>query len=495
MHYILLTIALNLGTENINYIKLADAKPVKTIQETKSEKTPDSPTQNLSDSNIMLDPGFMNAEEPFTVPYVSSNNFADLLPEDEQGNVVYDTEQQGPSLLDSIKNRLIKVTEKKETAAVIGSQVEGPTIATQPKKTVTTTPPTVKSTTTTTEETTSPNFIDNIRNIISGKIKQTTEPVTKTGIILDIQQQGPNIISKIKDKTIETTTKIKSALPTIDKTKTAGEEQTDKISIVGTLFDSEYNQALKGIRATEYSRIQSDEILKSSSEVTYEEDKEYQKFLDAKDAETLAKPEKILIPLVKPRQKELSTFKTQEVPEELLADRSYQNRHIPKIMQQKDKEKLLEQIIEYGMITEFRAFMNDLRDANTIMENQYTLLTYATKYKQYEIMKYLIHIGADVNKRDNRLDTPLIIAVYNNDMEAVKILTNANANLNKTDVLKRTPLTYCIEKNQELIGAYLVENGADVNIPSSTGEGMLAMSIRFGRNIIKEKILEVLKTS
>ena len=165
--------------------------------------------------------------------------------------------------------------------------------------------------------------------------------------------------------------------------------------------------------------------LVGQKEITYNEEDDYKKFLAEKDDSSLVKPEKVLIPRITPRKKEIISYKNKDVPDELLEARSFQNRHIPTIMQEKDKEALLEKIIEYGMVIEFRAFMNDLRNSNMIMSNQYTLLTYATKNKQYEIMKYLIHIGADVNKRDDKLDTPLNIAVRNNDMDAVQILINA----------------------------------------------------------------------
>jgi ankyrin repeat protein len=193
-----------------------------------------------------------------------------------------------------------------------------------------------------------------------------------------------------------------------------------------------------------------------------------------------------------PKEKNIVSYRSGSVPSELLESRSFQNRHIPKVMTNKDRANLLEKIIEYGMIAELRAVMLELRDANSVMENQYTLLTYATKHKQYDIMNYLIHIGANPSKRDERLDTPLIVAVKNNDLNAVKILMNANANPNMIDILRRTPLIYAIEQDFENVALFLIDNGADINITNGVGEGTLSMSVRLGRNSVRQRIIDVL---
>lgn len=109
------------------------------------------------------------------------------------------------------------------------------------------------------------------------------------------------------------------------------------------------------------------------------------------------------------------------------------------------------------------------------------------------MMKYLIYNGVDVNRRDKRLNNPVIIAVQNNDIEALKILNDAGANLNILDILKRTPLIYAIEKGYNDIGIYLIENGADINITNSTGEGVLSISERLKRFDIRNKILEKIR--
>ena len=500
MHYILLSIALNLGKENIDLMKISDLKPVANINiaqtipendilpkkdpivETKSNNTEnnvatqaDQPKIPIDDENLISQESFMNDLPEFSVPYVQSNNFAELLPEDEVGNIIQEQkEEEGPKFLDSIKNKLINITNNNSSQAVVGSQAEGPSI------------------------------IDNIKEKIFGEKKENNTVASSN--IAENQKQNENIIKKnatnlietIKDKTEKITDKI---LNTKEDTKTLTElpDQTNKkniinekdVKIVGTLFDSELNQALKD--ENKYKNTYT-ELTNNEENTKYLEDEDYQKFLSDKEVETLTKPEKIIIPAITPKEKVISSFKTQKVPNELLEPRSFENRHIPKIMQNKEKEDILYKVVEYGLIEDLKAIIRDEDlDINNILSNQYTLLTYATKFKQYDIMKYLIHKGADVNKRDDRLDTPLLIAIRNNDIQAVDLLTQSNANLEKIDVMKRTPLILAIEKGYDNIANYLIDNGANTKAKNAMDEEVLDICVRLDRTSIKEKILNLAK--
>lgn len=499
MHYILLSIALNLGKENIDLMKISDLKPVVNINvakndtilpqnnteietkhnniESNSIAQQEQPKIPIDDENLISQESFMNDLPEFSVPYVQSNNFAELLPEDEVGNIIQEQkEEEGPKFLDSIKNKLINITNNNSSQAVVGSQAEGPSI------------------------------IDNIKERIFGESKENnvvssskiteTQPQKENENI--IKKNATNLIETIKDKTEKITDKI---LNTKEDTKTLAElpDQTNQnniideknIKIVGTLFDSELDQALKDENKYKNTYTQ---FISNEEDVKYLEDEDYQKFLNDKEIETLLRPEKIIIPVITPKEKVISNFKTQKVPNELLEPRSFENRHIPKIMQNKEKENILYKVVEYGLIEDLKAIIReeDL-DINSMLSNQYTLLTYATKFKQYDIMKYLIHKGADVNKRDDRLDTPLLIAIRNNDLQAVDLLTQSNANLEKIDVMKRTPLILAIEKGYDRIADYLIDNGANTKAKNAMDEEVLDICVRLDRTSIKEKILNLAK--
>ena len=521
MHYILLAVALNLGKENISVMKLDNIKKVSTISDLASNNT-DSSAASFPDSVYTVNETLLS-DEDFSQPYVGGNDFAELLPEDEFGNVIKEDEEQGPKFLDAIKNRLVKTVENQEPQVVVGSQVEGPAFFNNMKNLVVSENKeehTVsldnavnrhsikESDVIVSSEDSGPSFFENIKNRLFGTTKKEEDKAAEV-VMPSIEQSNivgesvnkPSILDTIKDKTSKVAEKITGKIEylTIDyDSKDIGKEVNDeeeKVKIVGTLFDSELNNALKDENKIRSQEIADQRKYSEIGNLEYNEDEDYQKFLEDKEIKKLVEPEKIIVPNIVPKEKKIISYRNTDIPEELLASRSFQNRHIPKMMLNQDRVDILEKIIEYGMITEFRAFMNDLRDANLTLSSQYTLLTYATKYKQYEIMKYLIHIGADVNKRDDRLDTPVIVAVKNNDMEALKILTEANANLDTLDIIRRTPLIYCIEKGQEDMGVYLIDNGADVNITNGVGEGTLSMSMRLGRNVIKDRILRALRNN
>lgn len=519
MHYILLSIALNLGKKNVNLIKFNDLKNNVNTENVITNNT--NEVQNIQNNQVeqvFPDSEYAIGQEiinnnTISQPYIASDEFAELLPEDEFGNVIKEDEEQGPKIVDTIKN---KIRDTLDTPAkrdvIIGSQEQGPSfINNKNNQTTNNNITNNKNNAIIGSEVSGPSFFENIKNKLFGNDEKkdiiAESPANKPSIteVIEEEPQGlsiekPTVLGTIKEKTTKITEKITQKISDVMPSKdvintenTIDEEPIEKVKIVGTLFDSELNNALKDENKLRNQEIEKQREYSNVQDIEYIEDEDYQKFLDDKEIKALVEPETINVPNITPRPKKIISYRNDDIPEELIADRSFQNRHIPKIMLNKDREEILGKIIEYGMMPEFRAFMNDLRDANLTLSNQYTLLTYATKYKQYDIMKYLIHIGADVNKRDDRLDTPLSIAVANNDMVAVEILTAANANLNTLDILKRTPLIYCIEKGQENMGVYLIDNGADVNIENGIGEGTLAMSIRLGRNVIKERIVRVLR--
>jgi len=512
MHYILLSIALNLGKENINYMKVGDIKgSTKSVEQSINSNNQAMPVE-LPKSDSDMEQLFFEDEDSFDVPYIGNDNFAELLPEEEVKNVV-DNEEQGPKFIESIKNKLLKITEKKDSEVVVGSQVEGPKFFDSIKNKLLgdkkgTGLTQVDNEAIIIDESAGPSFADNLENkpiipstasnnsssAISSQVKEPSLiPQVREdseGAAQKITQSAEVVPNKAVNSTVASNASSKTSIKRGGSDSSAGFE---KVKIVGTLFDSELDNALKDDRALQYKNVLNKGLDLDANEIVYNEDEDYKKFLAEKEDVELVKPEKILAPGIIPRKKEPFSYQNKDIPEELMASRSFQNRHIPPIMQNKDRQAILEKVIEYGMMPEFRAFMNDFRDSNMVMANQYTLLTYATKYKQYDMMRYLIHIGADVNKRDDRFDTPLSVAVQNNDISAVRVLIEANANPDMPDILKRTPLMYCIEKNQEPIGVYLIENGANINTTNAIGEGTLAMSMRFGRNAIKEKILEVLR--
>lgn len=485
MHYVLLALALKFGKENIDFMKLKDMKNA-IVPEANIYAEPIGPTLmtidnslNLPDSNesILSQTLPTNTDEidAFANPYIESNNFAELLPEEEINNIIEGMEVQGPTFLDSIKRRLIRLTEwvrpeKKET--VIGTEFEGPT------------------------------FLDSIKEKVLGVATKVGDGI---GTITTQIKELELLKTEIKEE--DTTTKKeeeKKPEDTLNANKLFTKPEEEKPEIVGTLFDSELEHYLKDKKINNYEKYLIEQELKNNllENKEYIETEDYIEFLESKNKKeittTILNSDDTMeyedrFAKIIPVKKSIISYRTKDTPPQLLANRSFQNRHIPKITQENEKEKILEIVIKNGMMSEFRAFINEIDDINKILQNQYNLMTLSTKYKQHDMMKYLIQNGIDINRRDGRLNNPLIIAVQNNDLEAVKILNDANANLDIVDILKRTPLLYTIETGQEDIGVYLVENGANINILNGLGEGTLSFSNRLKRYKIRNAIMERLK--
>ena len=69
-----------------------------------------------------------------------------------------------------------------------------------------------------------------------------------------------------------------------------------------------------------------------------------------------------------------------------------------------------------------------------------TALHIATYNGQTDVVKYLVHKKADLNRqtRDNK-DTPLHIAVHNNNTEVARLLLNNGADINIKNAESKAP--------------------------------------------------------
>jgi ankyrin repeat protein len=103
-------------------------------------------------------------------------------------------------------------------------------------------------------------------------------------------------------------------------------------------------------------------------------------------------------------------------------------------------------------------------------KNNSTALLFAIKHNNFEIARYLMQKGANVNLENSNGVTPLIMAVMKRNEDLAKFLFEYGANINAvTEPTKSTSglssLFLAISKllDEDFI-LYLVENGADVNL-------------------------------
>lgn len=172
-----------------------------------------------------------------------------------------------------------------------------------------------------------------------------------------------------------------------------------------------------------------------------------------------------------PREKTKRRFVEEDVPSELVRTmRSLDNRHIPLILSDEDLIEIAFDAIQEGDTTKLRSIVKDLKDPNIInKQSGETALTYATKYKSHNIMKFLIFYGADLDIGNYKSDSPLHIAVNNNDEYALDLLLERSPDINVGDMDEKTPLMLAIETNQPNAVKTLVHYGADLEAIDSKG--------------------------
>jgi ankyrin repeat protein len=96
------------------------------------------------------------------------------------------------------------------------------------------------------------------------------------------------------------------------------------------------------------------------------------------------------------------------------------------------------------------------------------------------IVKMLLESGAKVNINYNDGNTPLIVAIENENIEVVKMLLDKGANVNQKDINEQygyTPLTVAIQKKYFKVVELLLDKGADVNQTNDDGFTPLTVAI------------------
>jgi ankyrin repeat protein len=110
-------------------------------------------------------------------------------------------------------------------------------------------------------------------------------------------------------------------------------------------------------------------------------------------------------------------------------------------------------------------------DINDIDINEYTPLLYAITYGHNEIVDLLIDRGADINISDSYGVTPLLMAVQMNDIRSTERLVAEGADINSTDQSGNTPLHFAVMRGvSEDFITFLLESGANDTNKNDKGE-------------------------
>ena len=103
-----------------------------------------------------------------------------------------------------------------------------------------------------------------------------------------------------------------------------------------------------------------------------------------------------------------------------------------------------------------------------------TPLIYSSYSANYNLAKFSIDKGADIETKNNDGLTALMSASRYGNLEIVKLLVESGADINNAkDNIGNTALTYASYFGRLEVVIYLVENGADVNAKDEYGETAL----------------------
>ncbi len=160
----------------------------------------------------------------------------------------------------------------------------------------------------------------------------------------------------------------------------------------------------------------------------------------------------------------------------------------------------------------FANYWNDINAQGG--EDGRTILMQAAKSSSFIMVQNLIEAGADVNRKDGRLETALHYASKNNrgsivasDMDnlnddlknyyhaqncyhVVKTLVEAGADMNARNIFGETPLLRFISQGNIDVALFLIENGADVNLKDERNDSPLNSAVSGGYIELADKILE-----
>ncbi len=110
-----------------------------------------------------------------------------------------------------------------------------------------------------------------------------------------------------------------------------------------------------------------------------------------------------------------------------------------------------------------RSLIENGADVNKANEKDETPLKMAIEANYSRTVKVLIKNGADVNKANEQGEILLHRAITNNNTAIVRLLIKAGVNVNEANEKGETPLETAIKANYSGIAKILIEKGADVN--------------------------------
>jgi len=108
----------------------------------------------------------------------------------------------------------------------------------------------------------------------------------------------------------------------------------------------------------------------------------------------------------------------------------------------------------------------------------------------YEIAKYLIDRGADLNTSNCRCESPLHQAVVLGNMDISRLLIDGGSFLDSEDECGETPLHFAVREDQVEVVDYLLSVGADADHSNNDDETPAELAEMVASKEVKQVFIE-----
>jgi len=118
-----------------------------------------------------------------------------------------------------------------------------------------------------------------------------------------------------------------------------------------------------------------------------------------------------------------------------------------------------------------------------------TALAAAVVGSYFNIVKYLVEHGADVNIANLRGETPLHLAVLSDNVDIISFLLNEGSWIESEDECCDTPLMYATREDNSPAVEVLLMHGADPDHPNEDGETPYMLAEEVASDFIKDLLV------
>ena len=130
-------------------------------------------------------------------------------------------------------------------------------------------------------------------------------------------------------------------------------------------------------------------------------------------------------------------------------------------------------------------------DLNETTFNNETALHIAASRNAIKVLNFLLEKNVDVNARtDLTQETPLFLAVQENQSDAFNALISHGANVNAEDFEGETPIFVAIKNCRSSFIDSLIEKGADVNHKNKDGQTPLFFALEFKSTTMVKQLVD-----